>query len=228
MRAIQLLQAQLQGINMLFHAVLDDLTDEEWTMRVLPETNLIAFDLWHVARTQDATVQTALRGVPEIISQARWASCGALATPGFGLQLSRAQADALARGITRTDVGVYADAVLAEILAWLETIADDELDAVPDIAARLSTVKGYEDPDVQKEVLEGQGSPAWGYLSGPCIGHCRLHLGQLILLKEQLRLRAAPPSAAPSPPMAVPASDSPASAETMLSVKRGRWPWRRK
>jgi hypothetical protein len=223
MRATQLLQAQLQGINTHFHSVLDDLTDEEWTTRVFPETNLMAFDLWHVARTLDTTVHLGIRDVPEVVSQDRWASCGTLTTPGFGLNLSREQADAIARGLTRVDLAAYSDAVSAEVLTWLQTVSDDDLDAVPDLAAHLAHEPIYQqDSALFNEVVEGsEETPVWTYLSGPCIGHCRGHLGQLILLKEQLRLRAAVPGA-------VSATASPAPAETVASAKRGLWPWNRR
>jgi hypothetical protein len=223
MRAAQLLQAQLQGINTLFHSVLDDLTDEEWTTRVFPDTNLMAFDLWHVARTLDTTVHLGICDVPEVVSQERWTSCGTLTTPGFGLNLSREQADAIARGVTRADLAAYSDAVSAAVHAWLETVSDGDLDAVPDLAAHVAHEPIYQqDPALFKEVVEGsEETPIWTYLSGPCIGHCRGHLGQLILLKEQLRLHA-------SVPAAEPAAASPAPAKTVASAKHSRWPWGRK
>jgi hypothetical protein len=230
MRATQLLQLQLQGTNTRFHAIIDDLTDEEWTTRVLPETNLMAFDLWHVARAHDTTVQLFVRGVPEVIKQARWADCGALTTPGFGLNLGREAADAVARGITRADLAAYADAVHAEISAWLETLDDGDLDAVPDYAAHLADEAVYQqDPALLKEVLEDtEGTPVWGDLVGYCIGHCRGHLAEVALFKEQLRLRAAPPSVVAASPAAMSTAPTPAPAQTVASAKRGRWPWSRR
>jgi hypothetical protein len=192
MRATRVLQMQLRGTNQRFHAILDDLTDEEWTTRVLPETNLIAFDLWHVARTHDTVVQLNIRGVPEVIKQERWAACGALTTPGFELNLTRERADAVARGITRADLAAYADAVHAEISAWLETLDDADLDAIPDDAAHLALEPFYrQDPVLTKEFIEdADGAPVGDRLIGYCIGHCRGHLAEVALFKQQLRLRA--------------------------------------
>lgn len=226
MRATELLQQQLEGVNARFHAILDDLTDEEWTTRVMPETNLIAFELWHVARSPDWTV-FPLRVLPEIASQDRWASCGTLATPGFGLQLTRAQADTLAKGLTRADVGAYADAVTAEVVAWVGTVTEEDLDTIPDLPAILDaatgfTAKGLTNPEVRKEILENyEGAPLWGYLAGACIGHCRGHLAQLELFKEQLRLRQASTVAPVDPPAP---SAKPAEAKKS-KLRRRRWWW---
>jgi hypothetical protein len=46
----------------------DDLTETEWTTCALPGTNLPGFTLWHMVRGRDWAVQTAIRGVPEVIA----------------------------------------------------------------------------------------------------------------------------------------------------------------
>lgn len=231
MRATQLLQVQFQGTRARFHAIIDDLTDEEWTTRVLPETNLMAFDLWHVARTHDTAVQLFTRGVPEVIKQERWANHGTLTTPGFGLKLSRDQADDLAHGLTQADVAAYADAVFGEIDTWLESLGDGDLDAIPDYAAHLMNEPVYQqDPSLLKEILEdAEGTPVWGDLLGYCIGHCRTHLSENAMFKEQLRLRAASTSATESAPAAAkPEATNAAKPEATNEPKprrRRRWWW---
>lgn len=72
MHAITLIQAQLNGVHQLFHACADDLTETEWTACALPKTNLLGFTLWHMVRTRDWAVQTAIRGVPEVSADVGW------------------------------------------------------------------------------------------------------------------------------------------------------------
>jgi len=73
MQATTLIQTQLDGVHQLFHACADDLTETEWTISALPGTNLLGFTFWHMVRTRDWAVQTAIRGVPEVIAGDRWA-----------------------------------------------------------------------------------------------------------------------------------------------------------
>ena len=66
MRATALLQRQLTSVNGILHDVAGDLTAEESITRIQPHTNLLAFDLWHIARAQDWAAQTLARGVGAI------------------------------------------------------------------------------------------------------------------------------------------------------------------
>lgn len=231
MRGTQILEAELKWINQSFHAIIDDMTDEEWTARPLPGMNLAGFTLWHIARTQDVDVQTAIRGVPEVITQPRWAACGTLATPGFGFTVTLEEADAIAHGIRPADVGAYADAVLAEIVAWLATLSDEDLDTAPDWRTHIAPFPVLQVP----ELLEMSETTIWEELLGTCGLHCRGHLAEVAIIKQQLRQRVTVPSAS-SPPVDTSAS---AGAEPALvaavsianqsaRVKRHRWPWGRR
>jgi hypothetical protein len=98
MRATELVTRQLGTINQILHDVADDLTPAELVTRALSHTNLIAFDLWHVARVLDWAAQTMGRGV------------------------TGAQADALAHGLALADLLEYADATHQSVLAWLRDL----------------------------------------------------------------------------------------------------------
>jgi hypothetical protein len=226
MQATKLLRTELEWLNMGFHAAVDDMTDEEWTARVLPGMNLPGFTLWHAARTPDFIVQTILRHVPEVITQERWAACAGLNTPGLGLTVSLEEADAIARTVKREDVSAYADAVLTEVLAWLDTLSDDELDIAPNWHAYIHEYPVYNIPDF----VELPASPIWDELLGTCGLHVRGHLTEVALIKQQIRQgttslaanassTAAAPSATPEPAAVLAASAQPAGR---------RWPWTRK
>lgn len=190
MRATVLLERQLTSVNQILHDVADDLTPDELTTRILPDTNLLAFNLWHVARAQDWAVQTLVRGVPEIVDEPQWQGRGRLATHGIGVGLTREEADDLAQALAKADILAYADAVHASILDWLRTLTDDGvLDAQPDVPAHLARYPVYLEPAMRAEVpWMFQQPPVWRCLA-PAIGHDRDHLAEIDLLKRQLRAR---------------------------------------
>jgi hypothetical protein len=182
MRATDLLARQFASVNQVLHELADDLTAVELVTRILPRTNLLAFDLWHVARTQDWSLHTLVRGVPELIDEPRWQGRGRLVTHGIGVGLSEAQADELARGLMRADVLEYADAVHQALLVWLRAIPDEELAREPDVPAHLERYAVYLEPAMREEVpWMFQRPQVWRCLA-PAIGHVRDHLAQMDLL----------------------------------------------
>ena len=187
MRATTLIQAQLNGVHQLFHACADDLTEAEWTTCALPRTNLLGFTLWHVARTRDWAVQTAIRGVPEVITSERWASWSGLAMAGIGAGITLEQANEVGRSISRADGLAYADTVHSTIQSWLSTLSDDDLDTVPDMEAHMASYTAYQHPGFRAEIADLLGQPIWRLLIGPCSGHLREHLGELDVLKQVMR-----------------------------------------
>jgi DinB superfamily len=191
MRATDLLERQFASVNSILHDVADDLTPEELTTRVLPTTNLIGFDLWHVARTQDWAVQTMARGVAELVDEPRWQGRGRLATHGIGVGYSQAQADELAHSLALADVLAYADAVHQEIVVWLRTQPDEALDSLPDVPARLARYPVYLEAAMRAQVPWMFEQPTVFRCLSPAIGHDRDHLAVLDLLKQQMRARRA-------------------------------------
>jgi len=191
MRATALLQRQLTPINAILHDLASDLTPDELTTRVLPRTNLLAFDLWHVARTQDWAVNTLARGIPEEVENPRWQGGGRLATYGIGVGLTASQADELARSLALVDILAYADVVHQCFMDWLDTLPDDALDERPDIPTHLARYPVYLEAAMREEVpWMYEQPPVWRCLA-PAIGHVRDHLAEMDLLKRQLRARGA-------------------------------------
>jgi hypothetical protein len=187
MRATELLQRQLASVHQILHDLADDLSPRELVTRALPGTNLLGYDLWHVARTQDWAVQTLARGVPEIIDEPRWAGTGRLVTHGIGVGMTRAEADDLAGAVALADILAYADAVHTATQAWLSTLPDDALDSEPDVLAHLTRYPVYLEPAMRAEVpWMFQHPPMWRCLN-PAIGHNRDHLAVMDLHKQALR-----------------------------------------
>lgn len=189
MRATELLTLQFTSVNTILHDLAGDLTPDELLTRVLPDTNLLAFDLWHVARTQDWALQTLVRGVPELIDEAHWQGRGALATHGIGVGLTETQADELAHHLALADILAYADATHAAIIGWLGEQTDDALEQQPDVPTHLARYPVYLEPAMREEVpWMFQRPPVWRCLA-PANGHVRDHLAEMDLLKRRSRAR---------------------------------------
>jgi DinB superfamily len=190
MRLPEYLVSQFTVVNDNLQEIAGDLTPDELVTRALPSTNLIGFDLWHIARTQDWAAQTMARGVSEVIEDARWQSLGSPSRTGIGVGMTEAEADTLARSIALPNLLAYADTVHQTIVTWLATLSDDDLDAQPDVPAHIARHSSYLSDVMRAEVpWMYQQPPMWRCLS-PGLGHVREHLAQIELLKHQLRLRA--------------------------------------
>ena len=189
MRLPDYLIAQFTVVNNNLHEIASDLTPDELVTRVLPNTNLIGFDLWHIARAQDWAAQTMARGVAEIMEDARWQPLGSPSHTGIGVGITEAEADAIARSVALPDLLAYANAVHQAIVTWLATLSDDDMDAQLVVPARLARHPAYLSDAMREEVpWMYQQPPVWRCLS-PGLGHAREHLALIELLKHQLRAR---------------------------------------
>lgn len=189
MRAIELLTIQFNGVNTILHDIADDLTSDELTTRILPGANLLAFDLWHAARTQDWALQTLVRGIPELIGEPQWQGRGALATHGIGVGLTESQADEMARDLALADILAYADTAHQTIVSWFGEQSDNDLEHHPDVPAHLARYPIYLETAMREEVpWMFLRPPVWRCLA-PALGHVRDHLAEIDLLKRQLRAR---------------------------------------
>lgn len=181
------LQKQFANINAVFHAIADDLTDEEWVSRLAPGQNMLGYTVWHIPRTQDTFVQTWIRGIAEIVYDDRWSHWQPLKRLGVGVGISLDEADEIARRVKRSDTLKYADSVHQAVLAWLGESSESDLDQILDTRQRLLAFPEYQTPGFIEEVSDLYDQPVWGLLMRPCIGHIHRHLGELEVVKHILR-----------------------------------------
>jgi hypothetical protein len=181
------LHKQLANISTIFHSIAEDLTDEEWLARPAPGQNMIGYTVWHIPRTQDAHVQTWIRGLPEVAHGERWVHWRHLRPLGNGVGISLSEADEIARSTRRPDVLEYADAVQKEISAWLKEIDESELDQTPNYTQHLAAYPEYQTPGYLEESGSLLDQPIWGQLMRPCVGHIHRHLGALEIVKTIFR-----------------------------------------
>jgi hypothetical protein len=196
--AIGMLVQQLETVNLRLHHSARDLSRSELVARPLPGANPIAFLLWHMSRSQDWAVNTAVRDVPEVIKREPWVR-SPLAVPGTGTGFELEEAARAAARIELPDLLSYADAVHADTAARLRTVDEAMLDHIPDVAAHDARHAEYQTPRFRAEMDSGPehdnavvrkgGLPVWIFLTSVSITHLHRHLGELDLVTDLLRRR---------------------------------------
>ncbi len=66
---------------------------DERVARSAPGQNMIGTTIWRMPRTQDAHVQTWIRGESEVLYVARWSDWQPLRRLGYGIGISLKEAD---------------------------------------------------------------------------------------------------------------------------------------
>jgi hypothetical protein len=194
--AIGMLAQQLDTVNLRIRHSAGDVTPAELVAQPLPGVNPIAFLLWHMARSQDWAVNTAILDRPEVIMRVPWMD-SALAVPGIGTGFELDEAARIAATFNLHDLLDYIDAVHHDTLTWLRTVDEAMLDDIPDVAAHDARHAAYQTPGFRAEMDSGPehddamgrsgGLPVWIFLTSVSITHLHRHLGELDLIKDFLR-----------------------------------------
>ena len=197
--AIGMLVQQLETVNLRFHHVAKNVTPDLMTASVNPAANPVGFLMWHMARSQDWAIHTAIRGVPEIAWSHRW-SGSAVSTPGIGTGFSPAAARDLAFRLKLAELMDYADVVSGAAIDWVQGLDPKDLDAIPDVAAHDAGIPAYQTPEFLAEMDSGPehdqavgdtgGQPVWLFLTSVSVTHLHRHLGELDLTLGVLTGRA--------------------------------------
>jgi hypothetical protein len=196
MNAIEMLVQQLETLNLRFHHSASDLTPAELTAQPLPGVNPVGFILWHMARSQDWAVNTAIRDVPEVIARVPWRD-SRIAVPGIGTGFDLESAARVAARVELQELLAYADAVHKDAVSWLKLLDESELDDIPDVARHDARHPEYQTPGFRAEMDSGPehddavartaGLPSWVFLTSVSGAHLHRHLGEVDLLRDLIR-----------------------------------------
>ncbi len=197
MNSIEMLIQQLDTVNVRLHHTTADLGAAELVSQLAPGVNPIGFILWHMVRSQDWAVNTAVRGEPEVIQDPRWRATS-VAVPGIGTGFELDEAMEVAARIDLETLLAYADTVHAQIVSWLRDQDESMLDEIPDAAAHDAPHPEYQTAGFRAEMGSGPehdeavgragGLPAWVYLTSVAVTHLHRHLGEVDLIKAALRV----------------------------------------
>ena len=103
--AIEMLTQLLDTVNLRLHHSADDLLPSELTARALTGVNTIGFIVWHMARSQDWAVNTAIRDLPEVVTREPWRH-SSVAVAGIGTGFDSSEADEVARRVDLPPVSI--------------------------------------------------------------------------------------------------------------------------
>ena len=74
------------------------------------------------------------------------------------------------------------------MVSWLRGVSPAELDAVPDVDHTYRASGRYVNaPWLEQALEEDRGTPAWRFITGPCGGHIRVHVGEAQALLQVMR-----------------------------------------
>src|SRR5881397_2365619 len=144
----------LDTVNLRLRHSASDLLASELTAHGVSGVNPIGFILWHMARSQDWAVNTAIRDLPEVVTREPWRD-SSVAVPGIGTGFASREADEVARHVDLQDLLAYADAVHADSVAWLRTQTESLLDEIPDVAAHDARHPEYQTAGFRAEMDSG-------------------------------------------------------------------------
>ena len=194
--AIEMLTQLLDTVNLRLHHSADDLLPSELTARAVTGVNTIGFIVWHMARSQDWAVNTAIRDLPEVVTREPW-RYSSVAVAGIGTGFDSSEADEVARRVDLPDLLAYADAVHADSVEWLRTQSESLLDEIPDVAAHDARHAEYQTAGFRAEMDSGPehddavgrkgGLPVWVFLTSGAVTHQHRHLGEVDLIKDAIR-----------------------------------------
>lgn len=150
MDAVQLLEDNYGRIQDLVHGAVEGLTADQLAHRLDPDTNSIAWLVWHLTRVQDDHIAD-VAGHEQVWTAAGWSERFALplADHETGFGHSRDQVAAVRVADPALLTGYY-DAVWAQTRAYLRTLDEEALDRVVDehwdppvtLGVRLTSVIG--------------------------------------------------------------------------------------
>lgn len=186
MNAAGVLRIQFEGNRNQLAECLEGISDAEWRSRPYPGTNRVGFTAWHVARTADWGLNTCILGRPEVARGAEFADI-AQAAPGIGAGIALPDADAVAERVSAARVAEYYEAVHAQLMEWIGTLEDGDLDTVPDSEAHQAANPDYQSHGFREETDDLYGMPVWRFATGPMNGHARRHIGELAAAIEAAR-----------------------------------------
>lgn len=179
--AIEILRGLHRGVRFLFeNSIRNVVSDEQMKERIDGRGNSILWLIWHLARTEDAVVQTLIKGEPQILLGNGWQERLGVDVTNIGTGLGDDEVAELTKQLSFEAADAYWQATAKASYEWLKTIGPADLDVVPDLQARLEGVP---------PILAGSGNDAlmsfWTgrsvnfLFSGPVISHGYIHLGQM-------------------------------------------------
>ena len=153
-----------------------------------PRANSIAWNLWHIARCEDAGMNRFVVNGSQVLDDGRWVERMNLPWRHHGTEMSMAEVDELDQRIDLTALLEYSRAVQARTRAILKTLEMDDLDAEMD-EERLRQILVNE--GLAHSNAEGFIKNYLGWSTGKCLmafglTHSWQHVGEMEVIASLL------------------------------------------
>jgi hypothetical protein len=169
----------------LLDPLLTGLADAE--LRARPRgLNSVGWILWHMTRFEDVVVNVVLQGVPDLLSREHWYTRLELQDTLVGTGSGDDEVRDFSERVHMNALLDYRSAVGGSTRAWLADVPMSELDAIPDLDARLSRYPGAFDERSAWVQALWQGWSGHDLLALPIIGHGHIHLGEARVTRSLL------------------------------------------
>jgi len=158
-------------------SILAGLTDAQ-LRQCLEHHNSIVWLLWHIARVEDLTINTGVRGVPEVIDRGNWQARLGVTRRDIGTGMSAEEVAQFSAQVDVAAVRAYRAAVAQETRSGLTASDFDDLDKPVAGAGQRALTSGHLGPGAEYVAELMTTRPRWFLLCVEAIGHSYEHLGE--------------------------------------------------
>jgi hypothetical protein len=156
------------------------LSYEQMKDRVDDKGNSIAWLMWHMARTEDVIVNSLIKGTQQVVLAGDWMTRLGIDAHHIGTGLGDDEVGEFTKKMNVDAVDEYWNAVQKATFAWIKTVTEEELDAVPDMDERLKSIPPIIVGDENQMAGTFWSGRTVGQLfTGVVIGHGYIHIGQM-------------------------------------------------
>ena len=161
-----------------------------WGERPVSATSLPGFVLWHCARIMDWGVNAVVRRTTELAASEPWRE-RVRYDLGHGAGLPLEDADEAARSVSPANLAAYVAELRSHVTRWMEGASESDLDRIVDVRSACETNRRYVTDAAWAEVQNLDGVQSWQFLARPCVGHIRVHIGEVATLLTVLHAEGA-------------------------------------
>lgn len=178
------------GLGALFERVIVGMVPrEQFTARPDRTSNSIAWLMWHLARVEDVTINTLVRGIEQVLTRENWQNRLGFADHRVGTGFQDAEVEEFNRTINVDALAAYWNAVRTATAAWLADVPLEAFEVVPDLDARLSSVPEIVTGEGRWLLDFWRGRPATYFVMFSVINHGYMHLGEMMAIRGRLGIK---------------------------------------
>ena len=188
MDLIRWIRGQHRGVRNFFEvSVYSVLSPEQLRQRPGGVGNSVAWLMWHLARTEDAIVNSIIRGEGQVLLADGWIDKLGVDVTNIGTGLGDDEVEAISAKMDVDACNEYWMTVAGQTSEWLKTIEPAALDEVPDMQARLATIPAMiAGSDNTTATSFWSGRTAGFLLGGTVISHGYIHVGEMNSIRGRI------------------------------------------